>query len=330
MYNPVAAPVHMAWLATNLCNARCLHCSSNSARPALDELTTCEAYRMLDDLSDAGVIDLAISGGEPLLRNDIFEVIEHAKRRGFTVGIGTNGTTVTDETLVRLRELGINRLQVSLDGFSSAHDSLRRWPGLFDRATKAISQSVSSGIRTHVCCTINRKNFTSLVDLAQLVMQMGVKRLNFSRFIPTGRGDDSLDLTVTEWKDVVTAVNDLRFRLVGQLDVVSHLAQQVLVDDRAADVEVFNGCQAGIGQGCISYEGTIFPCVLLPVPVGNIRRHSFAEVWRSSPVIQALRSRSGLKGKCSSCAWKPGCGGCRAVAYAKKGDFLASDPRCWL
>lgn len=112
--------------------------------------------------------------------------------------------------------------------------------------------------------------------------------------------------------------------------MVTHLAQQILVDSKVAGMPGFIGCQAGIGQGCITANGTVLPCVLLPVPVGNVRSKPFGEIWRSSPIIQALQARRSLKGACASCFFKDRCGGCRAVALAKTGDYLATDERCWL
>ena len=330
MYKSISAPLHIVWLATNQCNARCLHCSSNSAHPAPDELVTTEVFHLLDDLSECGVLDLAISGGEPLFRKDIFEVIAYAKNRGFTVGIGSNGSTITSTVLDALLKVDINRLQVSLDGPETEHDTLRRWPGLFARATQAISLAVQRGVRTHVCCTINRLNAASLGTLTRLVTELGAKRLNFYRFIPTGRGNDSLDLSPLEWREIVATVNNLKLKNKPQLDIVSHLAQEVLLDETLANVEVFRGCGAGHNQACVSLDGTVFPCVLLPIPIGNIRQQPFRELWRDSPVISALQARSNLKGQCGNCALKQSCGGCRAVAYAKTGDYLASDSRCWI
>ncbi|MGO9073780.1 MAG: radical SAM protein [Terriglobales bacterium] len=330
MYKSISAPLHIVWLATNQCNARCLHCSSNSAHPAPDELLTAEVFHLLDDLSDCGVLDLAVSGGEPLLRKDVFDVIAYARNRGFTVGIGSNGSTITSTVLDALLKVDINRLQVSLDGPETEHDALRRWPGLFARATKAISLAVQHGVRTHVCCTINRLNAASLEPLTRIVTELGVKRLNFSRFIPTGRGNDSLDLSPLEWREVVATVNNLRRKSKPQLDIVSHLAQEVLLDETLANIEVFRGCGAGHNQACVSFDGTVFPCVLLPISIGNIRQQPFRELWRDSHVINTLQARSTLKGQCGNCALKQSCGGCRAVAYAKTGDYLASDSRCWI
>lgn len=271
-------PLHMVWLATNVCNARCLHCSSNSARRLPDELNTAEARNLMDQFAEAGVVDLAVSGGEPLLRLDLLEVIAHARWRGISVGVGSNGAKLTDQQAAQLVALGVNRFQVSLDGPAESHDRLRCWPGLFDRAVATLRRAQQAGLRTHVCCTINRLNLDQLPALTEFVAGIGVRRLNFSRYVPTGRGTDSLDLSPVEWRRVVEQCADLKKQYRGRLEIVGHLAQEILVDPDVQEMPGFIGCQAGIGQGCVTANGTVYPCVLLPIPVGNIREQSFRDI----------------------------------------------------
>lgn len=321
-------PVHMVWLSTNACNARCLHCSSNSSVRTYDELTQDEVFSLIDQFADAGVMDLAISGGEPLIRPDIFEIIGYARGRGMSVGLGSNGATLTTRQATRLAASGINRFQVSLDGFEDQHDGLRQWPGLFKRALSTIDTVANLGIRTHVCCTINRLNVHSIEAFAEFLCSTRVKRLNLSRYVPTGRGNDFLDLDQTEWQNVLKMCVNLKTKLSGRLEIVTHLAQQILVDDDVQQMRGYTGCQAGCAQGCVTANGTVLPCVLLPLAIGNVRNSGFEEIWRNSPIIRNLQIRDTLSGECGSCSFNKKCGGCRAVAYAKTGDYLASDPRC--
>lgn len=321
-------PFHMVWLATNVCNARCLHCSSNSAARTPDELSFDEVLGLIDQLVEGGVVDLAISGGEPLLRRDLFEIIAYARGCGLSIGVGSNGANLTERQLAQLSSCGLSRFQVSLDGLAGAHDALRCWPGLFDRAIRTIELVAEAGIRTHVCCTINRLNVDDLESFTEFVSKTQAKRINFSRFIPTGRGKDDLDLKDHEWHQVIGRCVELKKRYRGRLEIVSHLAQQILVDEEVCEIPGYIGCQAGIGQGCVTANGTVWPCVLLPIPIGNIRLRRFKELWISSPIIQALQSRATLEGTCGTCHLRSRCGGCRAVAYAKTGNYLAPDPRC--
>lgn len=211
-----------------------------------------------------------------------------------------------------------------------AHDALRLWPGLFDRVRTSIATARAHGLRIHICCTINRLNADHLEAFVELLAGLHVQRLNFSRYVPTGRGTDKLDLSDAEWRAIIETTSILKSRYAGRLEIVSHLAQQILVDDEIADMPGFIGCQAGRGQGCITANGSILPCVLLPVSVVNIREAPFASIWSASPVIRSLQDRTNLEGKCGSCAVRSRYGGCRAVAFAKTGRLFAQDPRCWL
>lgn len=323
-------PFHMVWLATNVCNARCLHCSSNSTVRTPDELTTLEAISLMDQFADAGVLDVAVSGGEPLLRLDLFDILRHARSRNLTIGVGSNGGGLTPAQASLLMQSGVNRFQVSLDGLAEQHDKLRCWPGLFARALRSISLAASAGLRVHVCCTITRLNFECLDAFTEFISRREVMRINFSRYVPTGRGTDDLDLARDEWRKVVETCVLLRERYRGKLEIVSHLAQQILVDSEVQDMPGFIGCQAGIGQGCVTANGDVLPCVLLPISIGNVRSQAFREIWLNSPLIREFQARDGLKGHCSGCLEIKRCGGCRAVAFAKTGDHLAADPRCWL
>jgi radical SAM protein with 4Fe4S-binding SPASM domain len=204
---------------------------------------------------------------------------------------------------------------VSLDGFAEQHDKLRRWPGLFERVLKTIQTARKAGIRVHVCCTITRLNCESLEAFVAFLAQTGIKRLNLSRFVPTGRGSDILDPGDSAWRSIIERCGALKAAYVGKLEITTHLAQQILVDSEAERMVAFTGCQAGRGQGCVTANGTVLPCVLLPVPVGNIRQASFREVWTNSPTIRAFQNRDQLQGACRKCSLRERCGGCFKIDY---------------
>jgi len=284
---------------------------------------------MLTELRELGVFDLAVSGGEPLLRGDLFELLEYATQIGLRVGLGSNGSTITDVVAQRLRALGLDRLQISIDGTQDIHDLARRWRGLFARSVRAIEIGIRAGLNVHVCFTVHRLNRQEIPRVVDLCRLLGVRRFNCSRFVPTGRGDTHLDLPTEEWRKVAEEIERLRQENTAQLEFSTHLAQMVLLDPEAACKPGFVGCQAAVGQGCIGPEGEITPCVLLPIVAGNLRDRSLREIWEHSPVLRELRERSHLKGPCHSCNLRERCGGCRAVAFAYTGDHLATDPRCW-
>lgn len=323
-------PYHVVWLATDACTARCLHCSSNSAKRSPDELSTGEAKGMVDQLVAAGVVDLGISGGEPLLRRDMLEILAYAKSRAMSVGIASNGAKLPPARAAALAAIGLDRLQVSLDGFEEQHDRLRCWPGLFERVLASIRTAHNAGLKVNVCCTINQFNVDTLEPFVAFLAGLEIGRLNLSRFVATGRGTDYLDPGDRAWRGIIERCGRLKSAYAGRLEIVTHLAQQILVDDEARSTPAFAGCQAGRGQGCVTANGTVLPCVLLPLAVGNIRQASFREVWTSSPTIQALQDREKLQGACGTCPLRERCGGCRAVAYARTRDAFAADPRCWI
>jgi radical SAM protein with 4Fe4S-binding SPASM domain len=323
-------PYHVVWLATNGCNARCVHCSSDAAKPWPDELSTAEAKGMFDQLAAAGVFDVAVSGGEPLTRPDIFEVIEYATDRGIRVGVGSNGSAINATTVNRLRACGVDRLQISIDGLEETHDRARRWPGLYRRASTAISTSIAAGLNTHVCFTAHRMNWIELEDVIDVAIGWGVRRFNLSRLVPVGRGDQTLDLNPNEWRDLTVRFESIRRERGSEIEFSTHLAQLVLLDETLSCGAGFIGCQAGVGQGCIDARGNVLPCVMLPVIAGNLRANDFETIWGTSPALEALRDRTRLEGMCGSCHVRDSCGGCRGVAFGYTGNYLATDPRCWL
>jgi MoaA/NifB/PqqE/SkfB family radical SAM enzyme len=194
----------MVWLATNACNARCVHCSTAAAKRLPGELTTAEAMGMFEKLTSLGVFDVAVSGGEPLARGDIFEILEYAAGLRIRLGLGSNGSPVTPHVVRRLKDVGLDRLQISIDGLEGTHDQARRWPGLFRKSVQAIHMALTEGLRVHVCFTAHRLNYQELGQVIDQCAQWGVRRFNMSRFVPTGPGAKSLDLTPGEWKHLVS------------------------------------------------------------------------------------------------------------------------------
>lgn len=324
------APFHLVWNITNACNLRCEHCFAASDKPLPGELTTTEGVDLIDQIADMGVFDLAFCGGEPFIRRDVYTLLEHAYGRGLTIGIGSNGWLIKPEVVRRLKDIGVARLQISLDGLADNHDRIRRRVGLFQRTVGAIRTSVAAGLRTHVCFTAHRGNIADLEPVIDLCADLGVRRFNLSQFVPVGRGERVRDLTVPQWRAILRLWQRKRAEYTGRMDFASHLAQLALIDSELAACDGFRGCQAGAGQGAITATGDVLPCVVLPVPVGNIRQQRLADIWRDAPLLRQLRARESLRGLCSTCPLRPRCGGCRAVAWSYTGDPLAEDSRCWL
>jgi radical SAM protein with 4Fe4S-binding SPASM domain len=323
MFKP-SFPLHIVLILSNRCNLSCLHCSSNADKSGSIGYSTPEAKRILDQLADAGVIDVAFSGGEPLLRHDLPELVAYARSHGMTVGTSTNGYPLTDKTAERLKSAGLNRLQVSIDGTQQTHDIIRG-QGSYVKAVAAVQRSVAVGLRTHISFTAMRLNVHHLEEVVRLCIALGADGFNLSQFVPTGRGPEEQDLGPTLAREVLLAWLDAR-RRYPDLYMSTHFAGLADLDLR--NETCVGGCQAGLGLGCITAEGDVTPCVMLPLSLGNVRNQTFREIWSRSPTVAELQDRQ-LGGACGACEHRARCGGCRAAAWARTGDILAQDPRCW-
>lgn len=322
-------PVHAVWCITNQCNARCLHCSSNSSERCAKELSTAEGINLLDELKDTGIFDISITGGEPLLREDLLEIVGHATKIGLRVGLGTNGLLVNKRILRNLRKLRLHRFQVSLDGVGDSHDMIRGTPELYKKAIEAVAASISEGLRTNVCFTPQKVNYKELSVVIDIAAKFGAANFNLSQYVPVGRGDIKLDLSKEQWFSVMKLWHLKRKEYKGKMGLTAHLSMLHLLAPDISHKPAFRGCQAGNGMCSITPEGYLTPCVLLPIRIGNLLKTEFRQIWDTSELIQQLKSRALIHGYCGNCEYKLGCGGCRAAAYAYTGDPFSQDPRCW-
>lgn len=270
-------------------------------------------------------MDVAFSGGEPLLHPNIFELVSHAKRIGLRAGLSTNGYTVTLRTLEKLIKAGLDRLQVSLDGIESTHDQIRGG-GAFQHAVKAINLSVASGLPTNCCFTAMKTNYLELGEVIDFVARIGVVGFNLSKLVPTGRGEYDQCLTPDMSEKVLNCLLSFR-QLYPGIRFTSHLAGLCEYDSQSLESKGFIGCQAGIYIACVLVNGDVTPCVLFPLVIGNLLETPFKTIWKNSSEINLLKSRE-LSGLCGGCDMLHKCGGCRASALYVSKDYLAEDPLC--
>ncbi len=320
-------PLHLVWALTNACNVRCIHCYASSAARLPDELQYDEIIQNVNILANDGLLDLAISGGEPLMVKHLNHIVEHAVGLGVNVGIGTNGWALTSTRAKELASAGVGRIQISLDGMQRTHDIVRRRAGMFDRAKRAIENSIDASLKTKVCFTIHRGNYEQLYEVFEYALELGVSGFNLSQLVATGRASKDLDLPPSQWRDILMWWHDMR-RRHPEVDMSTHLAQIALVAPELTGSPMFRGCQAGMAQGAIAANGDVYPCVVLPYTVGNIRRLSVREIWTNSPVLRTLRDRRNLAVACQCCPIREKCGGCRGNAYALTSNMYESDLRC--
>jgi AdoMet-dependent heme synthase len=328
------APLYVAWEITHRCNARCLHCYSASGPDAdqTHDLTTDEALSVIDQLADAGVMVLAFSGGEPIMRRDWAELVGRAVGRGLSVNVGTNGSTVTERRADQLRDLGVHSVTVSLDSHRpEIHDRFRQVRGLYGRTLTAIRRLVARDLRVVVGFTPTRLNWRDGSDVVALAAQLGARAANLSEYVPAGRGPLDLALAPDELRHVLHEWIRLREEYRGRLDVIWHDCRVgMLVPDE--ERRKYVGCGAGRLVARICPDGAVTPCVFLPTVIGNLRKQPFRDIWATSDLLTRFRVRHGsIGGNCGTCEFLATCGGCRAVAYAYSGgDPLAGDPHCWI
>lgn len=351
-----AAPFLIVWDFTKQCNLRCKHCYENAGpEPAPDELTTEEAIKAIDEFRDAGVVALAFSGGEPLMRKDFFEVAKYAKENDFYVSVATNGTLITSKMARKLKDT-VDYVEISLDGFEKTHDEFRGIPGAWKRTVQGIKNCVAEGLDTGVATTVTHYNLKEIPKLVDFVEnELHAKRFIAFNYVPTRRGKDIVkeDLTPKERKELLELLYSKLVTPSCPLDTFSTAPQYSVVSAEYVNgpavathftnkqaiemlrgrtkslTEFIGGCGAGRLYCGMEPNGDIQPCVFIPIKIGNIREDRLVDIWRNSPVLKLIRDRDAFEG-CGTCEYKNICGGCRARAYGYFGELQGPDPGCWV
>jgi len=340
----IGFPSHPVWEMTTACNLHCIHCHASGGKRAPDELTTAEGKRLLDQLAEVRAFRMmAFTGGEPLARPDLYELLAYAQALGFTNTIATNATLIDDRVALRLRRCGVVIAAVSVDGFDAeTHDYVRGQPGAFRAALEGMRALRRAGILLHVNITAMEYNLDQMVPLMQLVDSLGAGILLMYQLVPVGRGREvgsaALDLGANERliRFMARAQRDVRAIMepVAGPQYWPHLLQRNGIERgpflRLAET-VFHGCSAGRGFVYIKPNGEVWPCPFIEVSCGNVRETPFPRIWASSPVLEDLRAREErFEGRCGECAYRRLCGGCRGRAWATSGDYMAEDPSCFI
>lgn len=337
-------PRLIAWELTGACNLECIHCRASATKtPSLDELSTDEAKHFIDDITSFANPIIILSGGEPLVRDDVYEIAQYGTDKGLRMVLATNGTLVTREVAKRLKDVGIKRVSISIDGASAkTHDEFRGMPGAFEGALKGINTLKDVGLSIQVNTTITKRNLEEVPKILDLALELGVDALHIFMLVPTGRGEvlAGEEVSPEEYERVLNWLYDAQKKVKLQLKATCAPHYFRIMYQRAkqegAPVEqkkegfsaMTKGCLAGTGFCFISRTGEVYPCGYLPVLAGDIRKQPFWEIWRNSKVFIELRDSNKLKGKCGRCEFKRVCGGCRARAYAATGDYLDEEPYC--
>jgi len=341
-------PLVVSWNVTLKCNLKCAHCYINAAETELaDELSTDAAKMLIHQITEVSRPLLILSGGEPLLREDIYEIIRYGADRGLRMGMGSNGMLIDDEVTRRLEDSGMETVAISLDSsIPERHDMFRGVKGCWEHAVDAIKALKKSRIQVQVNSTVTPQNYDEVDDIMALAEELGVENFHLFFLVPTGRGTDIADITPRMYEDMITST--LAKIPKYKLNVKPSCAPQFMRVAKEQGVDMsrwVRGCMAGLYYCRIYPSGEVTPCPYLPLNLGNIRERSFKDIWFNSEVFKALRDFDKLEGKCGLCEHREVCGGCRARAYGvtteqmdfcgalhepttTQGDYLAEDPWC--
>jgi len=336
------------WETTAGCNLSCRHCRRLDicgTGLAPGDMETDECIRLVDDIAAFARPILVLSGGEPLIRPDIFDIARHAADQGLPVALATNGTMITDETADRIVQAGVRRVSISFDGATAeVHDSFRALPGSFDKAIAGFKALKERGMSMQVNCTVARHNDNRLEEVLALARSLQADALHFFLLVPVGCGVElsrKQQLSPRRYEEVLNWVYDKTvenpdlqikatcaphyFRIVLQRGGGEMLSQG---HGQGTMHQMTRGCLAGTAVCFVSHKGQVFPCGYLPVAAGNVRETPLEKIWNESTLFSTLRDTGNLTGKCGLCEYKNVCMGCRARSYGELGDYLAEEPYC--
>ncbi len=341
------APKWIAWEITRRCNLRCIHCRSASEQVLKEhpDFSIKEAFRIMDDIASYAEPVIVLSGGEPLLRKDVFKIARYGTDKGFRMCLATNGTLVTDDICDKIKESGIKIVSLSLDGSEkSVHDNFRDQEGAFEGTIRAARLFKKYNIEFIINSSFTKRNQEEIPKVYRLAKKFGATAWYMFMIVPTGRGEEIMNELISK-EDYEEILNwhyqiekDEKDMLVRPT-CAPHYYRVVLQKSREEGVKFerrtlkfstggVKGCIAGQLICLIDVDGNVLPCSYFPKPAGNIKEHSFKNIWEKSELFQELRNFKTYKGKCGSCEFITVCGGCRARAYAVYGDYLEEEPFC--
>ncbi len=334
----------VAWETTRNCNLACVHCrAAATCGPFEGELDTPNAFKLLDQIAKVGSPIIILTGGEPLLRPDIFDIASYGTAKGLRMVMAPNGTLITAKNAKKMTDSGIKRISASLDGATKeSHDKFRGVEGAFEGALRGIEYVKEAGIDFQINTTITKSNLEQIPKILELAESLGAVAHHIFLLVPTGRGKYIVDQAINarEYEETLNWFYDQREKTSLQLKATCAphyyriLRQRALAEGKTVSFKthgldaVTRGCLAGTGFCFISHTGVVQPCGFLNLKCGDIRQNSFADIWHNSEQFKTLRDFSALKGKCGRCEYIRVCGGCRARAYEATGDFLAEEPLC--
>lgn len=334
-------PYIISWNTTWRCNLRCTHCylDADAGEQLRSELTTKEGFRLIGEIASVNPeAMLIITGGEPLLRSDIFELLEYASRKGMTVVFGTNGDLVDDGVAQELKRCGVAGVGISLDSTNpDVHDSFRGVKGTWNETIKGIEACKKYGLDFQIQTTVTRNNYTEIPQLIEYAKSLGARVFNLFFLVCTGRGRNITDITENQYEETLFYLAKIQRELASNpFDMFiirarcAPIYRRILYQNNPENPLLktdASSCLAGTHYCRITPEGDVTPCPYMPVSIGNVKTSSFADIWEKSEHLKRFRQPS-LNGKCGICEFRLICGGCRARAYATSGNYMDEDDGC--
>ena len=334
----------VAWETTRNCNLSCVHCrAAATCGPYADELDTPAAFRLLGQIAELGSPIVILTGGEPLLRGDIFDIAAHGTALGLRMVMAPNGTLITEQNARQMVASGIRRISISLDGVDAdSHDAFRGVKGAYEGALQGIAHAKAAGIEFQINTTITKTNLEQIPKILELAESLGAVAHHIFLLVPTGRGKYIVDRAIDarEYEETLNWFYDQRKKTSLQLKATCAphyyriLRQRAREDGETVTFEshgldaVTRGCLAGTGFCFVSHRGIVQPCGFLDMNCGDVTKATFGDIWRNSEVFKRLRDDHQLTGKCGHCGYQRVCGGCRARAYEATGDYMTEEPLC--
>ena len=353
----------VAWEVTRSCNLACGHCRASALRgPYAGELGTGRCLRLLDEIADVGKPVIILTGGEPLLRPDIYEIAAYGDQKGLRMVLATNGTLVTDEVAAKLIRSGIRRVSISIDGpEAESHDAFRGVPGAFAGAMAGIAAMKRAGLEFQINTTITKANLGQVREIHNLALRLGAAAHHIFLLVPTGRAKEMADQEIAPlayeetlnwfYEEGLSCAIQLKATCAPHYFRIFHQRQK----ERRGEAgkasgpasaampaghppaggggggslhAMTRGCLGGSAFCFISHTGQVQPCGYLELDCGQVTEAGFAEIWNESAIFRDLRDLGRYKGKCGRCEFIRVCGGCRARAFESTGDYLAEEPLC--
>lgn len=320
----------VSWNATNQCNMFCDHCYRDAGAKANDELSTAEARKLIEEIKQAGFQIMIFSGGEPLMRPDIYELGTYARKVGLRAVLGTNGSLITPEVARKLKEADFMAAGVSLDSLEPAkNDVFRKLENASALTIAGMKNLKAAGLPFQIHTTVMDWNDHELEDITDFAVEIGAMAHHVFFLVPTGRAVNIEDeaLRVVAYEKTIARLMEKQKKV--PIEIKPTCAPQFIriADKKGISMRFSKGCLAGISYCIISPKGDVQPCAYMNIPLGNVREKPFHQIWAEDPVLQELRTMN-YEGKCGICDYKERCGGCRARANYYNGNIMAEDSWC--